>query len=281
VAIADDGDPLIAFLPDFCWPHREYCNLLQALFAACALLIPKDNADIMGTATKILIIDDDDEIRSLLQVLLAREGFDVQLAKDAPTARRVLSTQATIDLIILDVMMPGEDGLSFCERLRETLDTPILMVSARGLSVDRSIGLETGADDYLPKPFERRELVARVRAILRRRGPSARAGKCRVGGLFVDLERRAVMNYQDEPLPLTSGEFDLLRCFIDRPGRVLSRDQLIEWTRGRNSDAFDRNIDVQMSRLRKKLIESGFPEDGIKTIRNVGYILGGPVEIPS
>jgi two-component system, OmpR family, response regulator len=155
------------------------------------------------------------------------------------------------------------------------------MVSARGLSVDRSIVLEIGADDYLPKPFERRELVARVKAILRRKGPSAHAGHCRVGGLLVDLERRAVMGHQDVQLTLTSGEFDLLRCFIDRPGRVLSRDQLIEWTRGRDSDAFDRNIDVQMSRLRKKLIESGFPEDGIKTIRNAGYILTALVAIPS
>jgi two-component system OmpR family response regulator len=235
----------------------------------------------MGTATKILVVDDDDEIRSLLRVILTREGFDVQLAKDAPTARRILNAAASVDLIILDIMMPGEDGLSFCERLRETQDTPILMVSARGLSIDRSIGLETGADDYLPKPFERRELVARVRANLRRRGLSARAGHCRVGGLLVDPELRAVTGYQDEPIALTSGEFDLLRCFVDRPGRVLSRDQLIEWTRGRDSAGFDRNIDVQMSRLRKKLIESGFPEDGIKTIRNVGYILTAPVEIPS
>jgi two-component system, OmpR family, response regulator len=234
----------------------------------------------MRTATKILVVDDDDEIRSLLQVVLTREGFDVRLAKDAPAARRILGAQTSVDLIILDIMMPGEDGLSFCERLRETVDTPVLMVSARGLSVDRSIGLETGADDYLPKPFERRELVARVKAILRRRCPS-RNSKCLVGGLFVDLERRAVTSHQDDPLPLTSGEFDLLRCFIDRPGRVLSRDQLLEWTRGRTSDAFDRNIDVQMSRLRKKLIEGGFPEDGIKTIRNVGYILAAAMEIPS
>jgi two-component system OmpR family response regulator len=254
--------------------------LLQAEFAACPASRVKDNAG-MGTAAKILVVDDDDEIRSLLQVVLTREGFDVQLAKGAPAARKILGGSDGIDLIILDVMMPGEDGLSFCQRLRETQDTPVLMVSARGMSVDRSIGLETGADDYLPKPFERRELVARVKAILRRRGPSAHAGKCRVGGLLVDLERRVVTGKQNEPLSLTSGEFDLLRCFIDRPGRVLSRDQLIEWTRGRSSDAFDRNIDVQMSRLRKKLVESGFPEDGIKTIRNVGYILAAPMEVPS
>jgi two-component system, OmpR family, response regulator len=222
---------------------------------------------------KILVVDDDDEIRSLLQVVLTREGFEVQQAKDAPAARRILGARNGVDLIILDVMMPGEDGLSFCERLRETQDTPILMVSARTLSIDRSIGLEMGADDYLPKPFERRELVARVKAILRRGGKVAVAGKRRVGGLVVDRDRRNVLDSDETLLPLTSGEFDLLSCFVDRPGRVLSRDQLTDWTRGRVSDTLDRNIDVQMSRLRKKLIEAGFPEDGIKTVRNVGYIL--------
>ncbi|MFZ1968898.1 MAG: response regulator [Bradyrhizobium sp.] len=170
-----------------------------------------------GSSPQILVVDDDDEIRSLLQVVLTREGFRVQEAKDAPTARRLLGAQDGVDLIILDIMMPGEDGLSFCQRLRETLDTPILMVSARGLSIDRSIGLELGADDYLPKPFERRELVARVKAILRRGGSSARAGRHRVGGLLIDLGRRAVLDEQDAPLSLTSGEFELLRCFVDRP----------------------------------------------------------------
>ena len=231
-----------------------------------------------GSSPQILVVDDDDEIRSLLQVVLTREGFRVQEAKDAPTARRMLAGQGSVDLIILDIMMPGEDGLSFCQRLRETQETPILMVSARGLSIDRSIGLELGADDYLPKPFERRELVARVKAILRRGGASVRAGKLRVGGLLVDLGRRAVLDAQNVPLSLTSGEFELLRCFVDRPGRVLSRDQLIEWTRGRSADMFDRNIDVQMSRLRKKLVERGFPEDGFKTVRNAGYILTAAVE---
>jgi two-component system OmpR family response regulator len=229
-------------------------------------------------SAKILVTDDDDEIRSLLQVALTREGFEVQQAKDAATARRMLSARNAFDLIILDIMMPGEDGLTFCQRLRETHDIPILMVSARSLSVDRSIGLETGADDYLPKPFERRELVARVRAILRRAGRAGAAGKCMVGGLTVDRHRRAVLGRTGTELPLTSGEFDLLGCFVERAGRTLSRDQLIDWTRGRAGDVFDRNIDVQMSRLRRKLIEAGFPEDGIKTVRNVGYVLTLTVE---
>src|SRR5262245_45020672 len=142
---------------------------------------------------KILVVDDDDEIRSLLQVVLTREGFEVQQARDAAAARRTLSTRKAVDLIILDIMMPDEDGLTFCQRLRETQDIPILMVSARSLSVDRSIGLEAGAEDYLPKPFERRELVARVRAILRRGGPARRA-KYLVGGFTVDRDRRAVLD---------------------------------------------------------------------------------------
>jgi two-component system OmpR family response regulator len=228
-------------------------------------------------SAKILVVDDDDEIRSLLQVVLTREGFDVREARDAQAARRILAPRKAVDLIILDVMMPDEDGLTFCQSLRETQDIPILMVSARSLSVDRSIGLEAGADDYLPKPFERRELVARVRAILRRGGP-ARHAKYLVGGFTVDRDRRAVVDRAGTALALTSGEFDLLACFVERAGRTLSRDQLIDWTRGRSSELFDRNIDVQISRLRKKLVDAGFPEDGIKTVRNAGYILALPVE---
>ena len=152
-------------------------------------------------SAKILVVDDDDEIRSLLQVVLTREGFDVQLAKDAAAARRILAARNAVDLVILDIMMPGEDGLTFCQHLRESQDIPILMVSARSLSVDRSIGLETGADDYLPKPFERRELVARVKAILRRGGSARHAGKSVVGGLTVDRDRRAVLDREGTLLP--------------------------------------------------------------------------------
>ena len=246
-------------------------NVPLASIAARPIPLPADDAP------HILLVDDDRRIRDLLSRFLASEGYRVTTAMSASDARAILNG-LHFDLLILDVMMPGEDGLSFCERLRETQDTPILMVSARTLSIDRAIGLEMGADDYLPKPFERRELVARVKAILRRGGKVAAAGKRRLGGFIVDRGRRGVFDGNETSLPLTSGEFDLLCCFVDRPGRVLSRDQLMDWTRGRVSDTLDRNIDVQMSRLRKKLIEAGFPEDGIKTVRNVGYILTLPVE---
>jgi len=263
---------------DFADRRRDYCNLLPSRSPLATGSGARKILCMTNPLAKILIVDDDDEIRSLLQVVLTREGFDVRQAKDAPAAWRMLSPRNEVDLIILDVMMPGEDGLSFCQRLRETYDTPILMVSARTLSIDRSIGLEMGADDYLPKPFERRELIARVKAILRRGGMATRAGKRRVGGLNLDRDRRTVFGVEGQ-LPLTAGEFDLLSCFVDRPCRILSRDQLIDWTRGRmGSETFDRNIDVQMSRLRKKLVEAGFPEDGIKTVRNAGYILTLPVE---
>ena len=256
----------------------EYCNLLQGGLAACQRGRGQDNKAMTKPSAKILVVDDDDEIRSLLQVVLTREGFDVQLAKDAAAARRILASKNAVDLIILDIMMPGEDGLTFCQRLRETQDIPILMVSARSLSVDRSIGLETGADDYLPKPFERRELVARVRAILRRGGPAKRASKCVVGGMTIDRDRRAVLDRAGVLLPLTAGEFDLLSCFVERAGRTLSRDQLLDLARSRVAAPFDRSVDVQVSRLRRKL-EPG--RDGsalIKTVRGAGYLFIPVVE---
>ena len=222
---------------------------------------------------RILLIEDDLRLAEMVSSYLGAAGFSVT---HAPTGHAgiALAGRDGFDALILDLMLPDIDGLEVCRRVRTGAATPILMLTARGDAMDRVVGLEMGADDYLPKPFERRELVARVRAILRRGGPAVRGGRRQVGGLGIDRERRAVLDRNDVALPLTSGEFDLLSCFVDRPGRILSRDQLIDWTRGRTSaETFDRNIDVQMSRLRKKLIDAGFPDDGIKTVRNAGYIL--------
>jgi two-component system, OmpR family, response regulator len=226
----------------------------------------------MSEQARIVVVEDDPEIRVLVADYLRKQGFKVDAADGGAALDRYLSQAGEPDLIILDVMLPGEDGLSICRRLRAASRIPILMLTAKGDDIDRIVGLEMGADDYLPKPFNPRELVARIRAILRRNEPRPMAAKrLRVGPLVVDLDRRAVTAADGADIELTSAEFDLLECFVTRPGRVLSRDQLMDWTRGRRAEALDRTIDVQLSRLRRK-IETG---DAvlIKTIRNAGYVL--------
>lgn len=226
----------------------------------------------------IAIVEDDREIRALVADLLAREGFEpVQCtcAADFDQAR----ARRRIDLAILDVMMPGEDGLSLCRRIRATSEIPVLMVTAKGDDVDRIIGLEIGADDYLPKPFNPRELVARVRAILRRtrdaqRVPTApEPDRYVFDGWLLDCGRRTLAAPDGRDIPLTGGEFDLLHCFITHPQRVLNRDQLLDWTRGRSAGPFDRAVDVQLSRLRRKLAQHPGGDDLIKTVRGGGYVL--------
>ncbi len=231
----------------------------------------------MTDQPRLIVVEDDGEIRALVADYLRKQGFKVDVADGGAALDRHLAASDAPDLIVLDVMLPGEDGLSICRRLRAASRVPILMLTAKGEDIDRIIGLEMGADDYLPKPFNPRELVARIRAILRRNEPRpVEAKKLRVGPLTVDLDRRAITAQAGTAIELTSAEFDLLECFVTRPGRVLSRDQLMDWTRGRRADALDRTIDVQLSRLRRK-IESG-DEVLIKTIRNAGYILAVDVE---
>lgn len=231
----------------------------------------------MTDQPRLIVVEDDGEIRALVADYLRKQGFKVDMADGGAALDRHLAVSDAPDLIVLDVMLPGEDGLSICRRLRAASRVPILMLTAKGDDIDRIIGLEMGADDYLPKPFNPRELVARIRAILRRNEPRpVEAKKLRVGPLTVDLDRRAITAQAGTAIELTSAEFDLLECFVTRPGRVLSRDQLMDWTRGRRADALDRTIDVQLSRLRRK-IESG-DEVLIKTIRNAGYILAVDVE---
>jgi two-component system OmpR family response regulator len=230
----------------------------------------------------ILIVEDDRDIRGLLADFLAREGFAVDVADGGAAMDRVLA-QRLPDLVVLDLMLPGEDGLSICRRLRARGDLPILMLTAKSDEIDRIVGLELGADDYLGKPFNPRELLARIRAILRRLERSAANGPPRrrfaFAGFIIDLDARSLARASGQKVPLTSAELDLLGCMVERPQRVLSRDQLLDWTRGRSADPLDRTIDVSVSRLRKKLeAANADATDLISTVRNGGYVFTAKVD---
>ncbi len=231
-------------------------------------------------APTIILVDDDPDIRELVGTLLTREGFAVTPA-DSGRALDVALRQGFPDLVILDLMLPGEDGLSICRRLRATSQVPILMLTAKSDETDRVVGLELGADDYLSKPFGPRELLARVRALLRRAGlrqqasqPPAR--RFAFDRFVIDLDARSV-SCDDQPAGLTSAEFDLLACFVEHPRRVLSRDQILDYTHGRQADPLDRTVDILVSRLRRKL-ETLDPESRlITTVRNGGYLMTATV----
>lgn len=225
----------------------------------------------------VVLVEDDEDIRRLVRNLLAREGFAVEVADTAAALDQVLARKRP-DLVILDLMLPGEDGLSICRRLRSRGAVPILMLTAKSDPVDRVVGLEMGADDYVTKPFDPRELLARVRALLRRarnhgaHGEPEASRRFAFEGLVIDLDARRLETEAGRPVALTSAEFDLLACFVVRPRRVLSRDQLLDWTRGRDADPFDRTIDMTISRLRKK-VEAATPGlNLITTVRNNGYL---------
>jgi two-component system, OmpR family, response regulator len=233
------------------------------------------------TGKSILFVEDDRDIRTLLADFLVREGFAVEVAEEGVGVDRALARMKP-DLVILDIMLPGEDGLSICRRLRTRSAVPVIMLTARNDDIDRIVGLELGADDYLGKPFNPRELLARIRAVLRRTdrlGSAPQARRRRTfAGFLVDLDARSIDTKGGMRVSLTSAEFDLLACFIERPRRVLTRDQLLDWTRGRSADPFDRTIDVTVSRLRKKL-EAADPAAAtlVTTVRNGGYLLSAEV----
>jgi DNA-binding response OmpR family regulator len=239
----------------------------------------------MSDPTTLAIVEDDDDIRTQLAGYLEGEGFRVVSLDGGASLDRLLAAGPAPDLVILDWMLPGEDGLSICRRLRENNGPPVVMLTAKDEDIDRVLGLEMGADDYVSKPFNPRVLLARIRAVLRRAAAPGAAsaetgsGTLSVADLIVNLDARTVTTGAPAAeIPLTSAEYDLLHCFVTRPQRVLSRDQLLDWTRGRTADAFDRTIDVQVSRLRHKLDASGSTAAGlIKTVRNAGYILAAPV----
>jgi len=235
-----------------------------------------DSGVMSAPSATLLMVEDDPEISRLVGELLRREGFEVEIAADGSAMDQALR-RLRPDLIILDLMLPGEDGLSICRRLRSTDSIPILMLTAKSDEIDRVVGLEMGADDYLAKPFGPRELLARVRAILRRtQGLQAQPASRRYAfdQFVIDLDARGFEQVGPDAatVQLTSAEFDLLACFVQRPRRVLTRDQILDWTRGRSAEPFDRTVDMLISRLRKKLDAASPGSNLITTVRNGGYL---------
>ncbi len=236
----------------------------------------------MDGARHILVVDDDSDIRGLLSDFLARNGYRVSVAPNGAAMMQTLST-TRIDLVILDIAMPGDDGLTLCRRLRASGTMPIIMLTARGGEADRIVGLEMGADDYLPKPFSTGELLARVRAVLRRSvmsDPDAPAEGHRVfefAGWRLDVTRRQLHSPAKALVDLRATEFDLLVAFLERPQHVLTRDQLLDLARGRAASMFDRSIDVYVSRLRYRIEVDPREPELIKTVRGGGYVFDAPV----
>jgi len=229
----------------------------------------------------LLVVDDDREIRDLLSLYFRDQGFDVDTVKDGSDMDAWLAENTT-DLVILDLMLPGEDGLSLARRLRADHKLPIVMISARGEEIDRIVGLEVGADDYVPKPFNPRELLARVRAVLRRSSPETAEPHVDVAFEFgpyrLDTEQRVLFKGVGE-VELSRAEFDLLHVFAEHPNRVLSRDSIMDLLSGRERDPFDRSIDVRVTRLRHKIEEDPARPHFIRTVWGVGYQFtpAGPV----
>lgn len=231
---------------------------------------------------RLLVVDDDQEIRELLTEYLQKNGFVVTSAKDG-NEMRVHWHEQHIDLIVLDIMMPGDDGFTLCKEIRSHSNVPIIMLTAGADETDRIIGLELGADDYVGKPFNPRELLARIKAVLRRfdeavvvSKPNA-AGVIKFGRFTLHTTNRELQFEAEPPESLNGADFNLLNLFLSRPGEVLSRDDLSLHLRGRDASPFDRSIDVQVSRLRHKLRDDGKSPQIIKTVRGAGYILTTPV----
>jgi two-component system, OmpR family, response regulator len=238
----------------------------------------------MDSAPHVLFVEDDPEIRGLVADLLHQNGFQVSVAQDGQEMDRVLATDA-VDLLILDIMLPREDGLSLCRRVRSSGNLPVIMLTARGSEIDRVVGLEMGADDYLAKPFSSHELVARIRALLRRAhyvAPERRSQRRSVltfSDWRLDLVSRRLHSGDGTRVPLTSGEFELLVAFCEHANKVLTRDELLEFTRGKTPAAIDRSIDIQVSRLRRKIEKDPKDPALIQTVRSGGYIFAAEVAL--
>jgi two-component system OmpR family response regulator len=234
-------------------------------------------------AHTILIVDDDADIRSLLADYLGQQGLGVLTAADGATMQQVLDGNA-VDLVVLDLTLPGTDGLALCRNLRAHSALPVIMLTARSSTLDRIIGLEMGADDYLCKPFEPRELLARIRNVLRRSenggSDSEHAAQLQFAGWTLDIAAHQLRRADGVVVVLSSGEFRVLKALLERPNRVLSRDQLLGLTQGREAEPFDRSIDLHISRLRQKLGDDARSPQLIKTLRNEGYMLCAAVGRP-
>lgn len=230
----------------------------------------------------ILVVDDHSEIRDLLKRFLEQHGMRVSCARDGKEMKRLLD-EREFDLLVLDLMMPGEDGLTLCRELRVKSRLPIIMLTAMGEETDRIIGLEMGADDYLSKPFNPRELLARIKAVMRRTqaeslpAPETLTRDLRFDRWLLDVNRRELVDEEGVGMSLSTAEFDLLKVFLERPQRVLSRDQLLDLARGREAVAFDRAIDTLVSRLRRKLERDPKNPELIKTIWGGGYLFAADV----
>ena len=239
----------------------------------------------MEIRPRILVVDDDRDIRTLLAEQLENYGFTAVAADSGRAMRRVIDRDP-VDLVVLDLNLPHEDGLSLCRDLRATSSLPVIMLTARGEPIDRILGLEMGADDYMAKPFEPRELVARIKNVLRRRSGSedgepdgsSIAHRLRFAGRVLDLQRRRLENEKGQVVILSGAEFRFLKAFAEHPNRVFSRERLARIGAGREIETVDRSVDLQISRLRSKLGDDARAPDLIKTVRSEGYVLAVPVE---
>ena len=238
----------------------------------------------MENADHILVVDDDAEIRTLLTRYLEKNGLRTTAVGDGRAMWRALD-RGRFDLVVLDLMLPGDDGLTLCRTLRGRSDIPVIMLTARGDETDRIVGLEKGADDYLPKPFSARELLARIKVILRRTRslppnlvPQGEH-RLRFAGWTLDTARRQLVAPGGEATPIGGAEYKLLRVFLDHPNRVLDRDQLLDLSQGREAEPLDRSIDVQVSRLRQRLGDDAREARLIKTVRGEGYVFTAPVSL--
>jgi DNA-binding response OmpR family regulator len=239
-----------------------------------------------ATMTRVLIADDDTVVRDVVRRYLERDGLDVLVARDGNEALRLLDSER-IDVAVLDVMMPGRSGLTLCHTLRERSGyaVPVILLTALGEEADRIAGLEAGADDYLTKPFSPRELLARIRAVLRRRRPEVQQGRpdgiraYRFDGWELNLNTRRLKHRDGSAVPLSNGEFSLLVVFLGSPNRVLSRDQLLDLSRLHSDDVYNRSVNTQILRLRRKLAAEPGQASYIRTERGAGYVFSVPVEI--